>query len=70
MYYLDFNYIVQELCYTEGKGWYQGEIGQMKAQATPAAGLAAAVYQNENHLYLYVYYQGEYGYLVACFLCT
>ena len=66
MYYLDADYIVQEYCYTEKKGWYKGEIGQMKATATPAAGLAAVVFGSDvlgsgpKGVHIRVYYQGKY----------
>ena len=65
MYYLDTNYIVQELCYTDGKGWYSGAIGNMKAKATPGSGLAAIVFGKaelgggEDGEHIRVYYQGE-----------
>lgn len=73
MYYLDTDYIVQEYCYTEGKSWYHGEINQLKAKATPAAGLAAVVYgsdvlgHGEKGVHIRVYYQGEYR-LFPCML--
>jgi len=44
IYYLDTNYIVQELCWSEGKGWFLGAIGNSKAKATPGSGLAAVVF--------------------------
>jgi len=43
LYYLDANYIVQELCYSGGK-FFTGEIGKMNAKATPGSGLAAIVW--------------------------
>jgi hypothetical protein len=44
LYYLDTEYVVQEFCFTEGKGWYPGEIGALGAKATPGSGLAATVH--------------------------
>lgn len=63
IYYLDTNYIVQELAYTEGKGWYAGAIGNSKAKATPGSGLAAVVFGKDidGHgaagVHIRVYYQ-------------
>lgn len=70
MYYLDQNYVVHEFCYTEGKGWYQGEVNVLGATATPAAGLAAVVNEDSGGVVLRVYYQRKYrpspGALSAC----
>lgn len=60
VYYLDSNYTIQEFCYTEGKGWYQGEVGKMNVKALPGAGLAAVVQEN-NGVALHVYYQEPEG---------
>jgi hypothetical protein len=66
VYYLDIDYFIQEYCYSEGKGWYQGEVNQLNAQACPAAGLAAIAYGSEvldageEGVHIRVYYQGEY----------
>jgi len=56
--------MVQEYCYSEDKGkWYPGEINQLKAKATPAAGLAAVAYGSdvlgagEKGVHIRVYYQ-------------
>jgi len=63
VYYLDKDYMVQEYCYTEGKNWYPGVINQLKAKATPAAGLAAIAYGSdvlgagEKGVHIRVYYQ-------------
>lgn len=72
VYYLDSDYIVQEYCYTEGKNWYKGEIGNKKAKAVPAAGLAAVVFgsdvlgSGEKGVHIRVYYQSEYHLLHIC----
>ena len=61
MYYLDRDYVVQEYGYSEGNGWYQGHIGQMKAKASPTSRLAAVQYTDDKgDLHLRVYYQGVY----------
>ena len=61
MYYLDHDYIIQEYGYSEGNGWYQGQIGQMKAKASPTSCLAAVQYiGDKGDLHLRVYYQGAY----------
>jgi hypothetical protein len=58
--------MVQEYCYTEGKSWYPGVINQLKAKATPAAGLAAIAYGSdvlgagEKGVHIRVYYQGQF----------
>ena len=59
MYYLDDQYIVQEYCYTEGHGWYQGQTGEMKTKANPLSRLSAITYQDQEGTHLRVYYQGE-----------
>lgn len=58
LYYLDPSHVVQEFCYTEGKGWYQGGINKTNAKANPGGGLAAVVYgDNNDGIHLRVYYQ-------------
>jgi len=60
VYYLDTNYIVQEYGYSEGRGWFQGEIGQLKAKAGHSSGLAAVVYgDDKGGVHLRVYYQAD-----------
>ncbi|KAF9778045.1 hypothetical protein BJ322DRAFT_1222067 [Thelephora terrestris] len=44
VYYIDTEYVLQEYCHTDGKGWYPGEIGLLRAKVTPGSGLAAIVY--------------------------
>lgn len=62
MYYLDAEYIIQEFAYTDGRGWYQGKAGELKAKANPSAGLAAVVktYSTGPDYHSRVYYQGGY----------
>jgi hypothetical protein len=61
VYYLDSSYIVQEYCYSLGKGWYQGQISQVGAKAAPSAGLTASIYIDQNGgIQIHVFYQGEY----------
>jgi len=63
VYYLDENYFIQELCFTEDNGWYIGEIHTLKARATPGSGLAAIIYgalqlgDGEEGDHIRVYYQ-------------
>jgi hypothetical protein len=63
IYYLDASCIVQEYCYSEGRGWYHGEIGNMKAKAAAASGLTAIVFGSDvfghgpKGLHIRVYYQ-------------
>ena len=63
MYYIDTNSIIQECCYSRGVGvWYRGEIGQLKAKASPTAGLAATLHSagDKGFHHIRVYYQGQY----------
>jgi hypothetical protein len=63
VYFLDTDYVVQEFCYSDGKGWYRGEIGKQGAKASPASGLAAIAYGSdvlgagEKGVHIRVYYQ-------------
>lgn len=58
LYSLDASYAVQESCYSEGKGWYPGDISQLSAKVCPTAGLAAVVFGDEKGgVHLRVYYQ-------------
>jgi hypothetical protein len=63
LYYLDKDYLVQEHCFSHGKGWYRGEISKLDARATPGSGLAAIAYGSdvlgagENGVHIRVYYQ-------------
>lgn len=64
MYCLDTDNIVQEYCYTQNKGWYNGGIGTFGAKATPAAGLAAIVFDAKTPhsggvVSIHVFFQGE-----------
>ena len=61
VYFLDSEYIVQEYCFTEGKNWYPGEVGKLKARASPLSRLSAVVYRGgeSEGLHIRVYYQGE-----------
>jgi hypothetical protein len=66
VYYLDLDYVIQEFRFVEGKGWSEGDVGNLKIKATPGAGLAAVVYLTGNTPgsrpddHIHVYYQGEY----------
>ena len=69
MYYLDNDYVVQEYCYSEGRGWFLGEIGQMKARACYNSRLGAVVYGDDRGgIHIRVYYQGEYRPSLARYL--
>jgi len=58
LYYLDTSDILQEYCFTAGKGWFQGEISQLKVKCVPTAGLAAVEYgDDKGGVHLRVYYQ-------------
>jgi len=63
VYFLDTDYVVQEYCFTHGKGWYRGDIGKQGAKASPASGLAAIAYGSdvlgagEKGVHIRVYYQ-------------
>lgn len=57
MYYLDSDYILQEYCYSEGKGWFAGAIGEIKAKTCPNSRIGAIVYGSGS---IRVYYQSEY----------
>ena len=58
MYYLDSDDILQEHCYTQGKGWYLGDLGGKKLKATPLSRLAAIVFDYDGARRIRVYYQG------------
>lgn len=59
VYFLDSSYHVQEYCFSHDKGWYAGEVGELKARANPLSRLGAVVYSDLEGLHIRVYYQGE-----------
>ncbi|KIJ43127.1 hypothetical protein M422DRAFT_253630 [Sphaerobolus stellatus SS14] len=48
VYYLNNNHILQEYCYTSGKGWYPGEVGNLGVQAAQNTKIAAVKYGDSN----------------------
>ncbi|KIJ39831.1 hypothetical protein M422DRAFT_257432 [Sphaerobolus stellatus SS14] len=62
VYYLDSNHILQEYCYTSGKGWYPGEVGNLGVQAAQNTKIAAVEYGDSNggvHLRVYCQESGS-----------
>jgi hypothetical protein len=58
VYYLDRDYILQEYCYFEGRGWYSGSIGSMNINVAHKTRLAAIYYGPECHIRIYL--QGDF----------
>lgn len=56
MYYLDHEHILQEYCYSEGKGWFAGEIGKMGIKTSTNTRISAIQYGDDKGG---VYFQGE-----------
>ena len=60
MYYLDREYTLQEYCYSEGRGWFTGEIGKMNVKTSTSTRIGAIQYgDDEGGVHIRVYYQGE-----------
>ena len=60
MYYLDPEYILQEYCYSEGRGWFAGDIGKMNIRTSTNTRIGAVQYgDDEGGVHIRVYYQGE-----------
>lgn len=68
VYYVNNEYIIQEMCYIEGKDVFIGDIAKMKIKVVPGSGLAAIVHGleasresegeiNDPGLTIRVYYQ-------------
>jgi len=56
VYYLDHQYIIQEYCYTEGKGWFAGQIGETNTRTSTNSRIGAVQY---GGVHVRVYYQRE-----------
>ena len=60
MYYLDREYILREHRYTERKGWFAGDIGNMGIRPSTNTHIGAIQYSDRlGGVHIRVYYQGE-----------
>ena len=61
MYYLDPEYILQEHCYSEDRGWFAGEIGQLNLKTSVNTQIAAFRHDFDGSGHIRVYCQGKYS---------
>jgi len=59
LYYLDHKYTLQEHCYSEGRGWFLGEIGDMNIRTSANTRISAIQYADGGGVHIRVYCQGE-----------
>jgi len=59
VYYLDRKYTLQEYCYSEGWGWFVGEIGEMNIRTSADTRIGAIQYVDRDGFHIRVYCQGE-----------
>ena len=57
MYYLDNNFVIRDLCFTNGT-WSSGQLGDaLGIKAAPGAGLAATLLPTTDKFEVHIYYQ-------------
>ncbi|KAF9783828.1 fucose-specific lectin [Thelephora terrestris] len=58
LYYLDRQHILQEYCYSEGLGWFVGDVGKMNIRTSTNTRLSAVYFHDgEGGVNVCVYYQ-------------